>query len=228
MLMSTEKMKTAVISGGTSGLGKSLVELFLDEGWNVATFGRRNDRITALIEENQAGNLLAESCDMRIEKQVADFFGHVENRFGKVDVCVMNAGDPGPESLPGIAELDEMDLRMTFETNLFASFSFLKRAFALRGRNFLAVHITSDATSNSFPGWGAYGSSKTAMDFIVRTLNEEGRSSGIRAVSIDPGDMDTTMHHLLLPEDKDLPGPDESAKAVYSTIEGIIGGENPD
>lgn len=215
---------TAIVTGGTSGLGRSIVKLMLEKGWKVATFGRRYDRIEELSRSTRNDRLLAETCDMRIEKQLDGFFKKVSAQFGKADVLILNAGEVGPADLPSILNLDGLDLRMVFETNVFSSYSVLKRALAMRNKNFLAVHITSDVVRNAYVGWGGYGASKAAMDFIIRTLNAEGNNTGIRGISIDPGDMDTEMHRLVLPDDTGLRSPDDSALNVLAAVEHLIEG----
>lgn len=213
--------KTAIVTGGTSGLGRALVIKLLEKGWNVATFGRRQEMIDKLVANQSAGSLLAESCDMRIESQVSRFFSSVEKKFGNLDVCILNAGTLGPLPLPEIRDMKMIDLRMTFETNFFAHFNVVKNVLSTNDKA-IFVHITSDAAEQAYPGWGAYGSSKVAMDFIMKTLENEGRGRGIRALSMDPGDMDTEMHRLALPEDTGLKKPEQSAEEIIAAIEGNL------
>ena len=210
--------KNAIITGGTSGLGKKLVELLLDEGWNVGTLGRRQKELDALKQKYPDGNLLAVQCDIRIESQIRNFIELVKKEFGSVDLWVLNAGTLGPAPLPLISELNLVDLRMTFETNFFANFSLLKEALKLKKGRLTIVHVTSDAVNGLYPGWGAYGASKAAMDFIVATLRNESESGEIDAFSFDPGDMDTEMHRLALPEDEGLKDPAKSAEELYALL----------
>lgn len=217
-MTSTEK-KSVVITGGASGLGRSLVKLFLERGWNVSTLGRRKEKLEELRNNHSGDSLLAVQCDVRVESQIANFFDQVKEKFGSVDVCILNAGTLGPGDLPQISELNLTDLRMTFETNFFANFNLLKSSLKLKKQRQVIVHITSDAVNGVYPGWGAYGASKTAMDFIVRTLEKEAEIQGINAFSFDPGDMDTEMHHIALPEDRNLKSPDQSAVELFKLIE---------
>jgi NAD(P)-dependent dehydrogenase (short-subunit alcohol dehydrogenase family) len=62
------------------------------------------------------------------------------------------------------------------------------------------VHVTSDASVNAYTGWGAYSVSKAAADHLARLLAEELREHGVRVFSVDPGEMDTTMHRAALPD----------------------------
>lgn len=216
--MENETGKNIIITGGTSGLGRSLVNLFLEKGWNVSTLGRRSKELDMLKSQHPGDNFLAIPCDIRVESQVKNFFQQYRDRFHNVDVAILNAGTLGPAKLPEISNLDLIDLRMTFETNFFANFSVIKEILGLKAGNQTIVHITSDVVLGKYPGWGAYGASKAAMDFLVDTLEEESASVGLRTFTFDPGDMDTEMHRLALPDDKDLKDPAESARELYNII----------
>jgi NAD(P)-dependent dehydrogenase (short-subunit alcohol dehydrogenase family) len=60
--------------------------------------------------------------------------------------------------------------------------------------------VTSDAASEAYPTWGAYGASKAAFELLARTLAAEVQESGLRSVVVDPGEMDTKMHADALPD----------------------------
>jgi NAD(P)-dependent dehydrogenase (short-subunit alcohol dehydrogenase family) len=91
---------------------------------------------------------------------------------------------------------------------------------ALRGEG-LVVHVTSDASVNAYPTWGAYGVSKAALDHLARIWAAELEGSGVRFLSVDPGEMDTRMHAEAVP-DADraaLAAPDEMARRIVSLVE---------
>ena len=64
----------------------------------------------------------------------------------------------------------------------------------LRRRAGLVINVSSDAAGGGYPGWGAYGASKAALDLVSLTLASELRDDGVAVVSVDPGDMRTQMH----------------------------------
>jgi NAD(P)-dependent dehydrogenase (short-subunit alcohol dehydrogenase family) len=70
---------------------------------------------------------------------------------------------------------------------------------ALRGRG-LVVHVTSDAGVAAYPTWGAYGVSKAGLDHLGRILGAELEGTGVRVVTVDPGEMDTAMHADAMPD----------------------------
>jgi NAD(P)-dependent dehydrogenase (short-subunit alcohol dehydrogenase family) len=217
-----ETKKSMVITGGTSGLGNELMNAFLNEGWMVAVCGRRMERIEKIRREND--NVLAEICDIRIEPAIALFLEKVKMQFGGIDVLILNAASIGPLPLPKIEDLRIEDLRLIFETNFFGNFNFLKYSLPLLRKGGMVIHITSDAATTPYPGWGAYSSSKAAFDTIIRILNAELEEKRIKALSYDPGDMDTEMHHIALPEDRSpLKSPKDAASVLLREIMGRLG-----
>lgn len=210
--------KSVLITGGTSGLGYETVKVFLENGWDVATCGRRKTILDHMKAES-GNNLIAEVCDIRIESSISLFLRMVKNKFGKIDALVLNAADIGPTPLPRIEKLNTVDLRMLFEANLFGNFNFLKGSIPLINKGGIIVHITSDAATQPYEGWGAYSASKAGFDAIIRILNAEMKNRKIAAFSFDPGDMDTTMHHMAAPEDKShLKNPKTSAQELFLEI----------
>jgi NAD(P)-dependent dehydrogenase (short-subunit alcohol dehydrogenase family) len=69
----------------------------------------------------------------------------------------------------------------------------------LRGRG-VVVHVSSDAATSAYPRWGSYGVSKAALDHLNRVWAAELEGTGVRFVSVDPGEMNTRMHADALPE----------------------------
>ena len=64
----------------------------------------------------------------------------------------------------------------------------------------MVLNISSDAAINAYPQWGAYGVSKAALHHLSQIWNEELASHGIAFLSLDPGDMDTPLHALAMPD----------------------------
>jgi NAD(P)-dependent dehydrogenase (short-subunit alcohol dehydrogenase family) len=64
----------------------------------------------------------------------------------------------------------------------------------------VVLNVSSDAALNPYPTWGAYGASKAALHHLSRIWQEELRGEGVRVLSLDPGDMDTPLHALAVPD----------------------------
>jgi len=82
------------------------------------------------------------------------------------------------------------------------------------------VNISSDAAVTPYAGWGAYGASKAALAHLSRIWDVELAAEGIRTVSIDPGDMDTPLHELAVPDAdrSSLKSPDQAAAEIIELI----------
>ena len=84
--------------------------------------------------------------------------------------------------------------------NVLAPLALIQEALPLLERaHGLVVNITSDAAIGGYPGWGTYGASKAALDLVSKTLAAELKDRGVAVVSVDPGDMRTTMHQDAYP-----------------------------
>ena len=84
----------------------------------------------------------------------------------------------------------------------------------------MVLNVSSDAAITPYRGWGAYGASKAGLHHLSRIWNEELSELGIRVLSRDPGDMDTPLHALAVPEadPASLRSPAESAQELISAI----------
>jgi NAD(P)-dependent dehydrogenase (short-subunit alcohol dehydrogenase family) len=121
---------------------------------------------------------------------------------GPIDILIHNASTLGKTPLPLLFDTDCEDLERVLQVNLIGPFRLTKAiagSMVLRRRG-LVVHISSDAAVNAYPGWGAYGVSKAALDHLSRSWAAELEGTGVRVLSIDPGEMNTKMHADAMPE----------------------------
>ena len=95
-----------------------------------------------------------------------------------------------------------------------------------RGRGAVVINISSDAAVNPYSGWGAYGASKAALRHLTAIWAEEARTDGISFLSLDPGDMDTPLHALAVPDadPTTLKRPEDAAAEI---VEALLGGALP-
>jgi NAD(P)-dependent dehydrogenase (short-subunit alcohol dehydrogenase family) len=203
--------KVVIISGGTKGLGKSLVRLFKKGGWLVSSFGRSVSRNGI---ESDTG-ILWTKADMRFESDIDIVIKRTMEEFGPPNVLILNAGTISP--CKEIVDDSILNLRKNFEINVFAN-TYLTQLFLANSKNGLVVHITSDVSKTPALGWSFYGSSKPAMDYIIRALTVEVPDS--RFLSIDPGDMATEMHFIADPtaDSDELQSPEKAAESVFQKI----------
>ena len=93
-------------------------------------------------------------------------------------------------------------------------------ASARDGRSPFVINISSDAAINAYSGWGAYGASKAALGHLTAIWAEEAKAHRVRFLSVDPGDMDTPLHALAIPDadPSTLKLPEDSAAEVVETM----------
>jgi NAD(P)-dependent dehydrogenase (short-subunit alcohol dehydrogenase family) len=164
--------------------------------------------------------------DVSRKEEIHPIAIQVLGALGGLDVLVNNASSLGPVPLVPLADTDCEDLELALATNLVGPFRLTKAllgslaASAREGRRPLVVNVSSDAAVTAYPGWGAYGASKAALQHLSLIWGEELASEGIRIVSVDPGDMDTPLHALAVPaaDRSTLKSPDTAAREIADLI----------
>jgi len=212
------------ITGGTSGLGLALVEALHARGAAIA-FVARNARAVADVARRFPGShgIVADVSRKDDTHRIAL---QINAALGGLDVLVNNASSLGPVPLALLADTECEDLEAALAANLLGPFRLTKAllgsltASAREHRTALVVNISSDAAVTPYAGWGAYGASKAALLHLSRIWNEELAEHGVRVISFDPGDMDTPLHALAVP-DADPAGlkrPADSARELVAKI----------
>jgi NAD(P)-dependent dehydrogenase (short-subunit alcohol dehydrogenase family) len=162
--------------------------------------------------------------------QIGDIYPmalQITGNLGGLDVLINNASSLGPTPLALLADTDCEDLEEALAVNLVGPFRLTKALFgalaasAREGRGGTVVNISSDAAVNAYPEWGAYGASKAALRHLTAVWDEESRDAGIRFLSVDPGDMDTPLHALAVP-DADPSALKRPADSAAEVIEAVV------
>jgi len=192
------------VTGGTSGLGLALVRAAHARGALVGFVARTAAAVDALARElpgsvGLVGDVAEKAAIHRIALQLT-------GRLGGVDVLVNNASSLGPVPLAPLADTECEELDQALATNLVGPFRLTRAllgalaASAREGTGALVLNISSDAAVQPYPGWGAYGASKAALRHLSDIWDRELRDVGVRVLSVDPGDMDTPLHALAVPD----------------------------
>jgi NAD(P)-dependent dehydrogenase (short-subunit alcohol dehydrogenase family) len=215
------------VTGGTSGLGLALVRRLVAEGARVAFVAR-----TASAVERQAGEVGALGIvgDIGRKDDIYPVALQITGNLGGLDVLINNASSLGPIPLAPLGDTRCEDLEQALAVNLLGPFRLTKALFgalaasARDGRGALVINISSDAAINAYSGWGAYGASKAALRHLTAIWAEEAATEGIRFLSIDPGDMDTPLHALAVPDaDRSaLRRPEGSAAQIVEAIGSVL------
>src|SRR5260370_29804137 len=191
------------ITGGTSGLGLALVRELLGRGARVAFVARGHERVERVARRLGAHGIVG---DVSKKDDIYPIAMQIVGSLGGLDVLVNNASDLGPTALALLGDTECEDLERALATNLVGPFRLTKAlhgalaASAREGRGGVVLNVSSDAAINAYPTWGAYGASKAALHHLSRIWDAELTSEGVRVLSVDPGDMDTPMHALAIPD----------------------------
>jgi NAD(P)-dependent dehydrogenase (short-subunit alcohol dehydrogenase family) len=182
-------MKTFLITGVSSGLGRALAQGALDAGHTVVGTVRRPDD-AALFESLSPGRAHARQVDVTDDAALVDVVADIEATVGAIDVVIANAGY-GVEGIFEETPLD--DLRAQFATNVFGVAATLQAALphlrARRSGHLMAV--TSMAGLMAVPGMSAYCASKFAVEGLLESLRKEVAMFGIKVTAIEPGSFRT-------------------------------------
>ena len=194
----------ALVTGGSRGLGAALGRELARRGTRVVLVARGREEVEAVAAGIRArgGEAHALAADVGSQDQIYPLAGAAAALVGPIDLLIHDASTLGPLPLRPLAETECEDLRRVLDVNLIGPFRLTKAvvgSMALRGRG-LIVGISSDAAVVGYPGWGAYGVAKAALDHLIKTWATELADSGVRFLSIDPGEMDTDMHAAAMPE----------------------------
>jgi len=191
------------ITGGTSGLGLDLVREMGRRGAAVAFVARTADNVARVADTEGAHGIVG---DVSLKEDIHPIAMQITGELGGLDVLINNASDLGPVPLALLGDTECEDLERALATNVLGPFRLTKALLgalagsAREGRGAVVVNISSDAAINPYPQWGAYGASKAALHHLTHIWNEELTEEGIEFLSLDPGDMDTPLHALAVPD----------------------------
>ena len=210
---------TAVITGGSRGIGLAIAEAFAGEGHNVAISGRDGQALAAAEKSLRAhgAGVLVSRTDVRDYAAVETFINAAASAFGGIDVLVNNAG------VGAFAPVDEMSLEdwhRVIDTNLNGVFYCTKAALPhlRRSRAAYVINISSLAGKNWFAGGAAYCASKAGLNAFSESLMQDVRQHDIRVSYIMPGSVNTEFSFMgAKPADWKLTG-DDIARVVLDLV----------
>ena len=186
-------MKLAFITGATKGIGRATAISFAKAGWDLILLSRNKNMMEKLKLElsNTKSKISLVKCDLSNPKEVEYSIKDSIDKYGCPSVLINNAG------CAFNGDLVEMGLgkwNQIIQINLTSVFQICSLIVPhMRTKGGLVINVSSHASSNAFPQWGAYCVSKSALAMFTKCLREEERSHSIRACTITLGSVDTPL-----------------------------------
>ncbi|RMA43791.1 SDR family oxidoreductase [Rhodophyticola porphyridii] len=215
-------MKTILITGASSGIGRATAELFLEEGWRVGLLARRRGRLEELAGGRQSAMCLpADVSDLAaVEAAVAA----LAEKWGRLDAVFNNAGIFTPQG--AIDEIDPDDWHRSLSVNLTGMFNTARAAFAqMRAQDPQGGRIINNGSLSAHSpreGSVCYTTTKHGVTGLTKTLSLDGRRFGIAAGQIDIGNARTELvdklNDRMLAEGKPLMDMMDVADAARSVL----------
>lgn len=182
--------KVFVVTGGNSGIGLGMAEGIAAVGGSVAVWGRRADRNDQAVQRLESMGVVARGyvCDVGDEQQIIDCMNRTVAEFGRLDGCIANAGRPG-NGVPFL-DLTLDQWRAVMRINLDGVFVTCREAarhLVEQGHGGSLVLVSSTSAIHGAAGNEAYGTSKTALNGLMRALSVGLARHRIRVNSLIPG-----------------------------------------
>jgi NAD(P)-dependent dehydrogenase (short-subunit alcohol dehydrogenase family) len=192
------------VTGGTSGLGLALLQELINRWAHVAFVARTRDGVDRIARQYPDARGIV--GDVSKKEDIHPIAIQVLGALGGMDVLINNASSLGPAPLSLLADTECEDFERALQTNVLGPFRLTKALLgalassAREGRGAVVLNVSSDASVNAYATWGAYGASKAALLHMSRIWSQELNGTGIQVLSVDPGDMDTPLHALAVPD----------------------------
>lgn len=185
-------MKTWLITGCSSGIGKGIAKAVLKSGDQAIVTARNTDTVKAIVAAypHQAMAVALDVCD---HESIVAAVNKAYERFGKIDVLVNNAGYGYRAA---IEEGEEKEVLKPYQTNLFGPIDLIKAVLpGMRAQHSgFILNVTSIAAARSAIGSGYYASSKAALELLTNGLMKEVAPLGIKAMVVQPGAFRTRFY----------------------------------
>lgn len=194
--------KTIIVTGGSSGIGKSIVENLLNQGVNVANFDVSESEL-------QHKNLFFVKADITISEKVVDGVATVVNKFGTIDGLINNAGiniprllvdKDNPHSKYELSEEVFDKIVSINQKGLFLMTQTVAR-YLVKKKSGVIINMSSESGLEGSEGQSAYAATKAAVNSYTRSWSKELGKSNVRVVGIAPGIMEETGLRTLAYEE---------------------------
>ncbi len=241
-------MKVAIVTGGGGGIGRATALALADLGYALVLAGRTPGRLEEVAEQikRAAGRAICVPTDVTQPQEVDRLVRQAREEFSRIDAVINTAGMapmiPTPDILP-------TQWREILEVNLSAAFYMTRAVWPVfrnqhlesqsdlheHGRSGaelgpdsggVIVHISSESARDPFPGLGAYGVAKVALNMLTKVTAQEGEPLGNRVAAAAPAAVETPMFRALMTEEqvptREILAPQDVAEAVVGAVTGAM------
>ncbi|UXX78814.1 SDR family oxidoreductase [Reichenbachiella carrageenanivorans] len=213
--------QTAIITGGTSGIGKACAELYASKGYNIVITGRNQERLNSIIQSFHADGhqALGIQADAASESGAQDVVGQTIKTFGSIDLLICNAG----VSMRAMFEdLDLKVFREVMDINFMGTVNYVKYALPhLLTSKGTIIGISSINGHRGTPARTAYSSSKFAMEGFFEALRTELLYRGVHILVASPGYTGTNIRNTALTAHGEVQGESPKDESKMMTAEEV-------
>mgnify|MGYP003137144580 FL=1 len=209
-------MKTALITGATSGIGKATASAFAREGNNLILCGRREERLAELKKElSKRVAVHTLSFDVRDKEVVFEKINSLPEKFQKIDILINNAGNAHGLNPIQDGNIDDWDMMLDINVKglLYVSKAIFPKMIS-QGTGHI-INIGSTAGKEVYPNGNVYCASKYAVDALNQAMRIDLNKHGIRVGAVNPGLTQTEFSEVR------FKGDTEKAKSVYEGFQAL-------
>jgi NAD(P)-dependent dehydrogenase (short-subunit alcohol dehydrogenase family) len=210
--------RIALVTGASRGIGHAIARALARDGAHIVATARTQGGLEELDDAIKAdgGTATLVPLDVKDTDGILRLSGALNERYGKLDILVLNAALGGSNSPLDHFEPKEWD--NVFAVNVTAQWHFLRamHALLLKSDAGRVIFMSSGSAANARAYRGLYGATKAALEVIARTYANETASTPIRATIVSPGPTRTRMRAAVMPgeDPMTLPTPDEVAATI--------------
>ena len=207
------KNKIIVITGGSTGLGNKLAELFIKSGSKVVICSRKKPK-------NLLNNQTWKKVDISKQDEIKKFINWIKKEYGKIDILINNAGFVG--ELKTLDKINDVELEEYIKINFIGTFLMTKYSLGLidKHNESWIINISSQAAKKPVPNLSIYSATKSAVTSMTQALAKELEGTKLNCITICPAGINTNMRKKLFGIDDALK--QQSTKSVGDLIKQIV------
>ena len=216
----TDSQRVALVTGASRGIGRAVALALAEQNIHILLLARTQGGLEEVYDEivNAGGEATGVPMDLTDYEAIDRLGGVIAERWGKLDIFVGNAGILGPIS--PVAHMNPDEFEKTLAVNVTANARLIRalEPLLLASDNGRAVFLTSGAAYSTKPFWGAYSTSKAALDALVKSWANEQKNTSLKINLYSPGPVRTAMRAQAMPGENPstLPTAEDIAPQIVS------------